>query len=266
MEFKVTEKDVKEFVKERFTQKYNSKLFNKVWNAYKQLPEFKISENWFENIPELKEYKYINELHFILRIVTQFYLTKAFKAMKIDLNDPNVYEDLETGNIGTPGRVAKWFVGADTHDDRELLSGRFHKPVRIATFPNNNEKNLPIIKEVDLTAVCSHHILPFSTKFNESAKVIVSYIPDKYVLGISKLQRLVRYVAQRGWLQEDLTKSIYDKIKEAAQTDSVYVKLKNIRHFCEFGRGSLTEGEGFTTEYYGGEFENNELLEMVRNY
>jgi len=267
MEFKVTEKDVKEFVKERFNKKFSPRLFNEVWRKYKELPSFKINENWFESIPEIKEYPYVKELHYVLRLVSQFYMIKTFEAMKIDLNDPNVWEDLNNGNIGTPGRIVKWFVGADTHDDRELLGGRFHEPVRLATFPNDNEKNLPIIKEVELTAVCSHHALPFSTKFNENAKVVIAYIPDKYLLGISKLQRLVRYVAQRGWLQEDLTKAIYNKIKEAAQTDSVYIKLKNIRHFCEWGRGVLSEGQGFTTEYYGGDFEaNKELLEMVRNY
>jgi len=267
MEFKVTEKDIKEFVKERFNKKFNPRLFNEVWKKYKELPSFKINENWFESIPEIKEYPYINELHYVLRLVSQFYMIKTFEAMKIDLNDPNVWEDLDNGNIGTPGRIIKMWAGADTHDDRELMGGRFHEPVRLAAFPNTSEKKLPIIKEVDLIAVCSHHCAPFGTHVSENGKVIIAYIPDEYVLGISKLQRVVRYIAQRGWLQEDLTKAIYNEISKAAKTKSVYVKLKNIEHSCEKYRGALTQGQGFTTEYYGGDFEENkELLEMVRNY
>jgi GTP cyclohydrolase I len=108
---------------------------------------------------------------------------------------------------------------------------------------------------------------PFSTKFSPNAKVIVSYIPDKYVLGISKLQRVVRYVAQRGWLQEDLTKAIYNEISKAAETKSVYVKMKHIIHSCSWLRGAVEDSDGFTTEYYGGKFrENKELLKFVRNY
>ncbi|NPA87392.1 MAG: GTP cyclohydrolase I FolE, partial [Epsilonproteobacteria bacterium] len=117
------------------------------------------------------------------------------------------------------------------------------------------------------TAVCSHHFAPFSTKFSHKAKVVIAYIPDKYVLGISKLQRVVRYIAQRGWLQEDLTRAIYNEISKTAQTKDVYVKLKNIKHSCEFLRGALSESEGFTTEYFGGKFrQNRDLLEFVRGY
>jgi len=265
--FDINEAKVKAYVEERFGLKYDKELFEEVWNKYKLIPNFRINENWFINIPEIKEYNYIDELHYVLRLVTQFYMTKVFEAMKVDLNDPNVYEDLDSGNISTPGRLAKMWTGANIHDDRELMGGRFHEPVRLAKFPNTSEKNLPIIKEIDLMAVCSHHLAPFGTLIGSNSKVIIAYIPDKFVLGISKLQRVVRFIAQRGWLQEDLTKAIYQELVNVAETDSVYVKLKNIEHSCEKFRGALTQGQGFTTEYYGGDFEKKiEILEMVRNY
>jgi len=267
--FKVTESEVKNFVKERYIKKFNKKSFNKVWNKYKTIPNFKINENWFKNVPEINDCEYINEIHFVLRLAAQFYLTKAFQAMKIDLNDDNVKEDIENGNIGTPGRVAKMWCGADTHDDRELMGGRFMEEIRLAKFPNTNDKDkkIPIIKEVDLMAVCSHHLAPFGTLVGPESKVVIAYIPEDYVLGISKLQRVVRHIAQRGWLQEDLTKAIYDEISKAAQTDNVYVKLKNIEHTCEKYRGAVTQSQGFTTEYYGGEFKDSiNTLKMVRNY
>ena len=266
MNFNVSEKEIKKFVKERFQKKYPKLNFNKLWQEYKELPEFKINENIFSKVNE-----YNDELHYILRLVSQFYLIKTFEAMKIDLNDPNVKEELESGNIGTPGRIIKMWCGANTHDDRELLGGRFHKPVRLAKFPNKISEKIdnPIIKEIDLVAVCSHHLAPFGTlvSSNNNAKVVVAYIPDKFVLGISKLQRVVRYVAQRGWLQEDLTKAIFEEISKTAETNSVYVKLKNIEHSCEKYRGAMSQGDGFTTEYYGGKFAlDKNLLETVRNY
>jgi GTP cyclohydrolase I len=272
--FYVDENVVKQYVKKRFVDNFgsdevNSYPFEFYWDRYKVLPTFKINENMFA---DAEQAGYDDVIHFILRTVTQFFITKAFEAMKIDLKDPNVAENPETGNIGTPGRIAKMWCGTNTHDDRELMGGRFHKPVRLAKFPNEiseAEYRNPIIKEVDLTAVCSHHLAPFGTlvSSNLNAKVIISYIPDKYVLGISKLQRVVRYIAQRGWLQEDLTKAIYNEISKTAETGSVYVKLKNIEHSCEKYRGAMSQGDGFTTEYYGGAFrEDPELLKMVRSY
>ena len=262
--------ELKEFVKERFYENFTyvniENIFEDVWKVYQKLPSFKINENWNEAIPGIKECLYKEELHFIIRTATQYYLTKAFEAMKIDLDDPNVAEDLQNGNIGTPGRVAKMWCGADLHDDRELMNGRFTDEIRLAKFPNTSEKNIPIIKEIDLMAVCSHHLAPFGTLVGPKAKVIIAYIPDEFVLGISKLQRVVRQIAQRGWLQEDLTKEIYKKLSEVAETESVYVKLKNIEHTCEKFRGAMTQGQGFTTEYYGGKFNKKKYLEMVRKY
>ena len=261
MNFQVTEKEVKEYVKERFLRTYpgtSNKKFNELWNEYKEIPEFKINENVFD----VKE-DYNDQLHLILRLVSSFYLTKTFGAMKIDMNDPNVWENLDESNIGTPHRIIKTWVSSNTHDDRELMGGRFHVPVRLARFPNTSEKNLPITSEVDLTALCSHHAAAFSTLFEKDSKVIISYIPNKFVLGISKLQRVVRYVAQRGWLQEDLTKAIYEELSKAAETDSVYVKLINIKHSCTFLRGSMSQGDGFTTEYYGGAFEDPEIRKQL---
>jgi GTP cyclohydrolase I len=246
------------------SRKFSLMEIEKAIENYKNTSNFKINQNVYEVNP-----KWDDATHYLMRLIATEKMKEVFKALKIDLNDPNVMEDFENGNIGTPGRIIKMWAGADTHDDRELLGGRFHKPVRLAKFPNeiSDEYPNPIIKEVDLTAVCSHHLAPFSTKFNENAKVIIAYIPDKYVLGISKLQRVVRYIAQRGWLQEDLTKAIYEEISKTAETKSVYVKLKNIKHSCEFLRGALSDSDGFTTEYYGGRFrENKELLQMVREY
>ncbi len=172
-------------------------------------------------------------LLFIIRCVTQFYLTKAFKAMKIDLSNPNVAENLSEGNIGTPGRMAKIMVGSNLNDDRELGSGRWAKKPRMAAFPNENGSSIPITKKIDIISNCSHHFIPFSSIARPDSYAIISYIPNDFVIGISKLQRIANWLSLRFWLQEDLTKALYDEISKVSKTESVYVKLNEMTHGCE---------------------------------
>jgi len=259
MEFKVTEREIKNFVKERFPgSEYE---FRKAWNEYIKIKDFAPDENIWETGQEISD-----SAHRVMRLVTQFYLTKAFQAMKIDMDNPNVAENLSDGNIGTPGRVAKVFCGYDTHDDSELGSGRWMKPIRLARFPNTMKEKLPITKEVTLVSSCSHHFISFNSLSDNSSKVIISYIPDKFVLGISKLSRLVDYISRRFYLQEDLTRKIYESISEAAETEDVYVGLFNLVHGCEKFRGKKDPNGKFTTEYYGGAFKDPELRKQVKGF
>lgn len=247
--------DVKVYVQEYFEKKYEDLDFEHFWNEAKYLNDFKANENVFEDGTGISE-----PAHYIIRVTTQYYFKLAFKAMKIDIdNDPNLYERLEDGNIGTPGRLAKVYCGANLEDDSELGSGRWSKPPRIATFPNEQTKALPITKRVDLVSNCSHHTLPFSTFFRTDAYAIISYIPNKKVLGISKLQRVVDHIARRYWLQEDLTLKLYQTISKIAETDNVYVRLNNVVHTCESLRGSQTKDGSFTSEMYGGRFEDSSV-------
>jgi len=232
----------KSYVKELYTKKF--KNFNQAWKDYENLSDFKINEN--QQVSE--------EVHYVMRLSTEYHLTQAFKAMKINMEDPNVESNPEEGNIGTPGRIAKMWTGSNNRDDRELLSGRWANKPRLAKFPNTHDTHIPITKRVDITAVCSHHAAPFSSTFRDDAYAVISYIPDEWVLGISKLQRLTDWISQRGWLQEELTQEIYKEIAEVAQTESVYVRLYNLVHTCESLRGAKSKDGAFTSGYYGGAF------------
>jgi GTP cyclohydrolase I len=245
------------WVEERYLKKYTS--FDTALNGYKKLKAFAPDGNIWESGQSIT-----NEEHYVMRLISQYYLTKAFDAMLIDLNDDNVKEDLSVGNIGTPGRIAKVWGGASVEDKRELGNGRWNMAPRIATFPNNdNSKNIPITKRVDVISNCSHHFLPFDSLSREDSYAIISYIPDKFVLGISKLQSYTEYISSRFFLQEGLTKALYDGISEIAQTKSVYVKLVNLVHSCESKRSTKSSDGAFTSEYYGGEFDNPELRAQV---
>ncbi len=243
-----------DFVREKFNKQYPKGNFNLFWNEYNSLQDFKISDN-VESVGGISE-----EAHFIMRTITEYHFVQAFKAMKIDLNDPNV-----SGEKGTPYRITKMYTGNGLDDDSELLSGRWSNRPAIANFPNENGQRFPITKRVDIVSVCSHHLAPFSTLFRDGAYALISYIPDKKVLGISKLQRIVDWVSRRGHLQENLTKMIYDEISKAAETSSVYVKLSGLVHTCESLRGTQSNEGSFSSEYYGGDFDNIELRREVRS-
>lgn len=253
MDFNVLSADCLRFVMEGFSKKYNN--FTDTLNEYTAVESFKISDNVFENNPEFSE-----ECHYLMRLVAQYHVECAFRAMKIDMLDPNV-----AGEKGTPYRFVKMYCGNDLEDDSELLSGRWTKKPRIASFPNESKQAFPITKRVDVVSVCSHHTAPFSTMFRPDSYAIISYIPEDKILGISKLQRIVDWVSRRGHLQEGLTQMIYDEVCAAADTKNVYVKLCNIVHTCELLRGAQANDGSFTSEYYGGAFDDSEKRKEVQN-
>lgn len=248
------------FIRPRYLLKFGLDSFGTDLSQYIELKPFKANENIWETNQSITD-----GAHYIARLVTQYHLTEAFKSMKIDMTDDNVCEDLSNGNIGTPGRIAKVWMGSNLDDDRELGGGRWSHEPRLASFPNTNETNIPITKRVDIISNCSHHFIPFTTIANEESYAIISYIPDQYVLGISKLQRLADWVSQRFFLQEDLTKKLYEAISEAAKTDSVYVRLNSLVHGCESMRGAKSRDGSFTSEYYGGKFVDPELRKQIKS-
>lgn len=263
------------FIKERYIKKFGTDAdFDKYYEAYQSIPSFKANQNFYEistdysdrNSLNDTENQFINnektirpEIHWIMRMATQYYLTLAFKAMKIDIDDPNITE--QALGKGTPGRIAKMWCGNDPEDTTELGSGRWNKEPFISTFPNTGEDDI-ITKEVDLISNCSHHFLPFSSL--DGGKAIISYKPKKYVLGISKLQRYVTWAARRFWLQEDLTKYLGDTIKRIADTEDVYIRLEKIVHGCEKFRGANARNGSLTTEYKSGIFKK--LKKENKNY
>ncbi len=250
--------DLEQFCKIRYD---GNTPFEDAFELYTLLPDFPANGNILDYTEN-----YNKDVHQIVRLVSQYYATLMFKAMKMDLNDPNLKEDLSVGNIGTPGRISKVFVGSSLTDDSELGCGRWTLKPRIASFPNTNtNKNIPITKRIDIISNCSHHGITFSTLSRPDAYAYISYIPDEYVLGISKLQRIANWVSKRFWLQEDLTKALYDEICAAAKTDSVFVKIVNAIHGCESFRGSQSNDGAFSSEMYGGKFIDPELRKEVNN-
>ena len=241
---------------DEFGRKYPHGSFTCSVLNHKKIRPFAAGGNIFEDSDGID-----NETLFIMRWVAGSLMEKVLDVLKFDLNDSNLVQDLTVGNIGTAQRWAKTVTGSDIEDDTEMMCGRYTTRPRIATFPNNHSKNVPITKICEVSSVCSHHLLAYGTLFDDGANVIVSYIPNEYVLGISKLQRLVNWISKRPTIQEDLTTEIWKAISEAAQTKDVFVGIYNAKHTCESLRGSKTHEGAFTTEWYDGAF-NDENLRM----
>ena len=138
----------------------------------------------------------------------------------------------------TPKRVANAY--------EEIFSGYYIKP-EIKKFDRYGD--LVILKDVDFFSMCEHHILPFF------GKVSIIYEPDKKVLGISKLARIVAMYSRRLQIQERMTQQIGEEIlKNGAKGVIVLVEG---RHMCMMMRGVKTRGI-MRTIWSGGSLKNSE--------
>jgi GTP cyclohydrolase I len=128
------------------------------------------------------------------------------------------------GLIKTPQRVAKSF--------EYLCSGYFKDPKEVlndALFDSTNNE-MVVVRNIEFYSLCEHHILPFF------GRVHVAYIPDKKVVGLSKIPRMVNIFARRLQIQEQLTEQIADAIMEVVKPKGVGVVI-HARHMCMEMRG-----------------------------
>ena len=254
MEYNFNPQEIREI--ESIVREYNQDL--NVYDVLEKLNSIKPFEaqgNIFEDSDGIDSLTFV-----VMRKVAEIQLREVFKTLKFDLNDPNLSNK---ESIGTPARIIKTITGKEISDDSEMMCGRYSKPPKLATFPNDSKTNIPVVKRVDISSVCSHHFLPYGTFFSQDSYAIVAYIPKDKVLGISKLQRYVNYYAKRPTIQEGLVKNIFEGIKKIAETEDVYVGIFNAVHTCEKLRGARSQDGSFTTEIYGGQFEKDP--ELVKN-
>lgn len=247
------------FIRERFFAHFghsDAALLEAALREYEALAPFRVNENIYESGQAVSE-----GAHYVMRLHAMFYMGKVLDALKIDRTDPNVREERELGNIGTAGRITKMYTGAYPEDERELMSGRWNREPRMATFPNNAHTHEPVFVTTQLDAVCSHHFIRFGQdQADPGSVVVVGYVPREKLGGISKINRFVNWCARRGWLQEDLTRYIGNKIMQVFETDSVYVGLFNLKHGCTAFRGACDINASTSTVYVTGDFERDRSL------
>ena len=146
-------------------------------------------------------------------------LTKQMlEVLGLDLTDDSLEE--------TPIRVGKMYVD-------EIFSGlRYDTFPKCTTVENKFCRNQEFVLEKDITLYsdCEHHLRPIIGKAH------IAYIPGKKVLGLSKLNRITQYFAQRPQVQERLTQQIAEAIAFITDSDDVMVVVE-AAHTCVSQRG-----------------------------
>ena len=154
------------------------------------------------------------------------------------------------GLLDTPKRVAKAW--------KELMTQPEFNPT---VFSANGYDQMIIEKGIKFYTFCEHHMLPF---FGEA---FIGYIPDKHIIGISKLARCVEYYSRALNTQEYLTNNVGNYLKEKLNPKGIAVVMKG-RHMCQEMRGVKKQGE-MITSYVDGYFKEDskareEFLNLIK--
>jgi len=139
------------------------------------------------------------------------------------------------GLIDTPARVARSYLelfSGYANDPREYLQRTFSE---VAGYDE-----LVVLKDIRVVSFCEHHMLPVTGRAH------VGYLPDKRVVGISKLARVVQGFARRLQIQEKLTAEIAQAIQDILQPLGVGVVIE-AEHSCMTLRGVNTTGSKLIT-------------------
>ncbi len=163
---------------------------------------------------------------------------KVLESLKIDTeNDHNTQE--------TAKRVAKMMV-------REVFAGRYEPKPRITAFPNATAYDeLYLTGPIKIRSTCAHHFQPIV------GNAWVGVFPGKNVIGLSKFNRLVDWVASRPQIQEEMTVQIADIIEQETQAEGVAVVVK-AEHMCMTHRGVREHESDMTTSVVRGSLREEE--------
>ena len=158
------------------------------------------------------------------------------EIMGLDLSDDSL--------SGTPHRVAKMYV-------KEIFAGlnpANHPDVK--TFDNvYGYDHMLVERNITLNSTCEHHFLPIVGVAH------VAYIPERRVVGLSKLNRIVDHYAKRPQVQERLSQQVLKALQRILGTQNVAVVM-DAKHLCVSSRGIQDEGSSTVTASYGGLFES----------
>ena len=188
-----------------------------------------------------------------------FELSNDEKINRIQLDVEHIMEtlglDLTDDSLsGTPKRVAKMFVN-------ELFSGLDpkNKP-KASTFENKYKYGEMLVeKNITLYSTCEHHLLPIVGRAH------VAYISNGTVVGLSKMNRIVEYYANRPQVQERLTIQIVRELQEVLNTEDVACVI-DAKHLCVNSRGIKDIESSTVTSEFGGQFKNKDVRREFLDY
>ncbi len=168
------------------------------------------------------------------RVAIQQKMREVMELIGLDLRDDSLEE--------TPVRLAKMYVD-------EIFSGLDYANFPKITNIENRMKvsEMVLVNDVTLTSTCEHHFVTID------GLVSVAYYPKKWVIGLSKINRVVQFFAQRPQVQERLTEQILLAFQTILETEDVAVYMK-ATHFCVKCRGIKDSNSYTVTSAFGGAF------------
>ena len=171
-----------------------------------------------------------------------FHFREIMEVLGLDLTDDSL--------SSTPHRVAKMYV-------EELFQGLTDQSFpKISTFNNTYKyEEMLIEKDIEVFSYCERHFMPFTGRAH------VAYFPGKKVIGLSKINRLVKYLSRRPQIQERLTQEIAASLKEILQNEDVAVTIE-AKHFCVAARGIEDTNSITITNDLSGRFKYHENRDL----
>lgn len=159
---------------------------------------------------------------------------QIMSALSLDMTDDSLSE--------TPQRVAKMFI-------QELFSGLDYANFpTITTIANKMYVDEEIVvKNISFTSTCEHHLVVFD------GMATIGYVPKDKVIGLSKINRIVRFFAKRPQVQERLTSQVFVALQTLLGTQDVFVEIE-ATHYCVKSRGVEDITSSTMTSKRGGKF------------
>jgi len=176
--------------------------------------------------------------------------TDIMETLGLDLTNDSLRD--------TPKRVAKMFVN-------EMFWGLDpnHFPRCTAVENNMNYDSMVIEKNITVNSACEHHFVLIDGVAH------IAYIPNKRVVGLSKLNRVVQYFSRRPQIQERLTEQVYASLSYILDTEDVAVVVSAVHH-CVKTRGIQDHASSTVTSKLGGTFRHDhrtraEFMNIIQN-
>lgn len=162
------------------------------------------------------------------------------------------------GLLGTPDRVVRayeeWFAGYN-EDPVSILERTFEE--------TEGYDEMVVLRDIRFESYCEHHVAPIIGVAH------CAYLPDRRVVGISKIARVIELYAKRLQIQEKMTAQIANAIQDVLRPRGVAVVVR-ATHQCMTTRGIRKSGVSMVTSRMLGAFRNNEstrreFLSMIGN-
>ncbi|MGL9733934.1 MAG: GTP cyclohydrolase I FolE [Symbiopectobacterium sp.] len=168
------------------------------------------------------------------------HMTEIMNLLNLDLQDDSLAE--------TAHRIAKMYMD-------EIFAGLDYANFPKITIIENKMKvdEMVTVRNITLTSTCEHHFVTID------GKAIVAYIPKKGVIGLSKINRIVQFFAQRPQVQERLTQQILVALQTLLGTSNVAVSIDAV-HYCVKARGTCDATSTTTTTSLGGLFKSSQNM------